>query len=195
MDTVTCDECNVTRSRDLVTGWREVVRMKSGAERLHFCSLLCEEVWCGRRREENGEAAPASATTATQHERWQEVAREFLRVPPLIGHNRADHDNQDHGWHISARFETEDEADGVSLHIPEGTAPWRPEDHEASNWRRKEAAAESGDVVDCRITGELITEVDRRKAGVDEAFGQASDAVARWAESSGDVAGAEVVDE
>lgn len=170
MHTVTCDECNVTRSRDLLTGWREVVWMKSGAERLHFCSLLCEEMWCGRRREHNGEAAPASANTATQHERWQEVAREFLRVPPPMRDDRAGQEKQDHGWRISARIETEDEGrHRVSLHIPDGTALWQPEDHEASNWRRKDAGAESGDLVDCQIAGEL-TEVDRKNAGVDEAF-------------------------
>ncbi|MDP8970195.1 MAG: hypothetical protein M3N52_06825, partial [Actinomycetota bacterium] len=95
-----------------------------------------------------------------------------------------------------ARIETEDEVrQRLSLHVPHSTTPWQPEDHEASNWRRKDAGAESEHLVDWDVTSELITEIDRGKAGADEAFGQASDTVARWTESSDDVAGCEVFDE
>lgn len=157
MDTVTCNEGDTARSREPLAGWREVLGTEPAAERLHSCSLLCDEMACGRRQEENSQAAPASATAAAQGtERSQELARELWRVPPRMGDYRAE--DHHHEWPISRRIRSECQAcPRISPYIPEDLTPRRLEDHKASSCRRKEAGAESEDLVDSEITGESIT--------------------------------------
>ncbi len=157
MDPVTCDECDTTGGRELLSGWREVARIDSGAERLHFCSLLCEEIWCGRRREENSQGPPASATTAAEAtKRSQELARHLWRVPPRIGDYPAD--DAYHGQPISRPIETvRQTCPRISPHVPDDMTLWQPEGRDASNWRRNEAGAESEDLVGSDIGRESIT--------------------------------------